>query len=799
MAGNSTVPTTEAQASQNPPSSQSSDPTPSTRLDALTQRIGLSTPLDDLGLDEEERLSLSLSLNGSSLDSDASISLRSSLFDDSSAASSIASKSRGRIFEIERRKHDALVSSLREQIHSLEHEKRILENDFDREQRRFHTELIGLRKTSDQEIQRVKEKLRTLEEEIPQLRKRLQISKADLVEISCSQAMYHELKQVPSEKLTIREHVLVSVFELEAKNRRELANLQEKLSVLDADLEASTREGLKKDAEIRRLEQGKTDVESCMGTEVSRLQLELEKCRARLEERSQEASMFREKSQQYDAIQARCDSLERDRASSIQQASISDAKASAAETEVANLQEKVSLLLQEKDLISTDKVHLEREVDGLRRDVSRLKHLLEREQEKKREAKRSKEKLRDQLQSVQAETRSAFEQKLDKEVEALKENNREQLDHMKSVHEQLANREIKSLRSAKEDAENRAEHLDGKVTELRMECDRLRLELSTKDAKEQALATELRADIQMKSFQLEQVSTTMEEKTKLIHKLELENEMYTKQMEVLKQEFVQLETMLATNQIKHDTQLTLLNDKISAYNAMEIELDTAVLQHASLGHDESNHSRDRLAAIPTAARRRVEQSVALAQKLIETENKLSKERKLRAEYERRCKELEVEIKQAKAAMDSVNHSDDYVMSTILSKEKAVQVLEDERDELKRALQKEKDRAERAKGAQRQLKEDLEKILCERKKLQENVQSLRKEREVPLKLIEPAHKAEVKEEEEDLVLEEVDAPRCDPLNSSVHSSMSTFVMYKTEEDSGDIPLPRWYRRLQQPMP
>ena len=768
------------------------------------ERIGLDTPIDALGLDDEERKSLGLPASSSreqdSMDSDMSISLRSSLFDDSSAASSTASKNRGRMFEMERRKHDSVVAGLREQIRSLEHEKRILEHDFDREQRRFHEELLSLQKSSREEIRKVQAKLDSLQAEVPQLRQRLKISHADMEDLRCSHALYEELKQMPEEKRTIREHLLVQVFELEAQSRRSVAELREKSAALEAKVSEASQQCLKKDAEIRLLEHKRADSESLLGAEVAQLRLELEKSRSSLAERAEEASRFRAKSQQFDAIHARCDALERDRAAAMQQASLAATRSSTAEAESSSLREKLSVLSQEKDLLTTDKTHLEREVDGLRRDLSRLKQALEREQEKKREAKRSKEKLRDQLQSVQAETRSAFEQKLDKEVEALKENNREQLDHMKNVHQQLAEREIKNLRCAKEDAVLRAEHLEDKVGELRRECDQLRLDLSTKDAKDQALATELRADIQMKVFQLEQVSGTLDEKNRLLAKLELENEMIRKQMDVLKQEFVQLETVSATTQVKHETQLSLLQDKISAYNAMELELDTAVLQHAAACIADNVESDNRLASIPTAAKRRVEQSVALAQKLIETENLLAQEKRLREEAEHRCRELKAEIKRVKVGLDSVGRPDDYVMSTILGKEKELEKLENERDRLQKELMAEKEKLESSKAAQKQLKADLDTIISERKKLEEAMQRLAEERHVSFKETGRIPPAETPIEKE-LLLEEVDAPHednADPLNSSVHSAASTFVMYKADGDSAGIPLPKWYRRLQQPM-
>lgn len=321
------------------------------------------------------------------------------------------------------------------------------------------------------------------------------------------------------------------------------------------------------------------------------------------------------------------------------------------------------------------------------------------------------------------------------------------------------------------------EHLRHKMQDIQNVLEDTKLELATKQATFDAQVMEIRSQVKMRIFENENLAGVVEEKTSLFRKSELQVEMLQNQLEILKHDFLALDSSSSKQLVELHTKMITQEEKIAVYESLETELDAAVIQQAQIGSIQFTNNERTL--IPVAAQRRVQHSVMLAQKLLKAERIVESQQVQLREKEAEMMLLRKNMSLAEIRASSAEQPQAFLLQKMKSKDdelalalRKVEMLEEERlglvDKLNEALE-----------SRQALHEDLTKVIASRTQLHTDCQE--------------AH-IEFKESYPDQVVQEVDQPNIH--ETSVFSDASSFFLHQ-ETGNESIPLPKWHRKISPP--
>ncbi|KAJ1462776.1 hypothetical protein M885DRAFT_164671 [Pelagophyceae sp. CCMP2097] len=196
--------------------------------------------------------------------------------------------------------------------------------------------------------------------------------------------------------------------------------------------------------------------------------------------------------------------------------------------------------------------------------------------------------------------------------------------------ERLEDRELRALREARHDASQDA----AREREARLRLDRdlaaARNALADAEARGLAHAAESGADRKIVAYEAARLRAELDEALRRGRRLDDENEMVREQLDVAAHDNDHIRATSAAEQRALAAHLSDARTKLAAYDALELELDTAVLRcadaNASFNRQSGGDSSRALAAGLTRPERRVRQAVQLAQRLLQTEAELHTER-----------------------------------------------------------------------------------------------------------------------------------------------------------------------------
>ena len=169
-----------------------------------------------------------------------------------------------------------------------------------------------------------------------------------------------------------------------------------------------------------------------------------------------------------------------------------------------------------RDLLQLDKAYLQQEVRGLQR-------LLE-EQTRSCEAHRSQclsleakvSQLTDQLLSSQLTARGGFDDRMEKEVQRLRDEHARDMDGLRAAAKDVSDRENRVLREMKASLENECGELRRRNDSLSQLVSESQKELSSQMHEKTSIIGDLRAELKMKAFELTRLGVSFEVQTELV-------------------------------------------------------------------------------------------------------------------------------------------------------------------------------------------------------------------------------------------------------------------------------------------
>lgn len=602
------------------------------------------------------------------------------------------------------------LQNLEQEVARLAHEKELLAVDLARERKRYNEDVTALRRRNRSDFGEVRSKQAELEAEIPVLRSRLAHTKDQLRNVEISAALFEELDRMPEHELSVREFVAVQTHRLLKRERTEAERARREVETLRASLTREVEDATRKLMEASHRAKAAEDREALQRVELERVEESLAAAVRRATGAEERARELHQKGEAHDSLLARVEAAERERAAASHRAEVLETSQAALTRDRETATSRALELERRVEVLEVDKAYLQREAESAAARAGRLEQELNQVREQRRELLEASQRQLEEVAREKTAARQSYEDRLTSELRKLRDESAGEVARVRELQEQVHAREVASLREARAAAVDRARAADGELSDLRSAHELLRSELERVRTDRDAALAESRGQVRLKEFELERSGIVADEQAQALLQARHDAQRHEKRFEVLREEYSKLEQLLARERVEHEAVLAVEREKVQAYEDLELELDQAVLQG---GGGEAGAAGAMGPLLPASARRRVKQSVALAQRLVRAQNEC---RSAKARVDEQAAELErcrEQLRAANATMDNVGQPQSYFLGKTRQLGDKVAELQARADELKIELTRANRTSEHLRAENAKLREELRAVLTNR--------------------------------------------------------------------------------------
>lgn len=468
-----------------------------------------------------------------------------------------------------------------------------------------------------------------------------------------------------------------------------------------------------------------------MHSELQHLEALNKKLNEDLTRRTVQMNELTAKGEMYDAVRLKAERLEEEY-QQLQQKDLLNCITNKSLLEERESQSsKLFNLEKSQDLLRMDKMYLTKEVERITECYRNSEKDKERLEVKQVELKRAKEELVEKLVRVREEHQHSYEEKLNAELNRLQTRTASDLESIRSNQRDAYEREIAGLKESRDQVRAELEKLRTAVDGTQEDYHALQEEHRRLQSQLETERTDTRNALKLKSFEYERLSLTYEESMSDFRKLKIDHEVQAKKQTVLKQEFYTLQGDSQKRILELEASEKNLNEKLSMYQQLEYELDMAILNaggvdevqdKAALGSGQIrgiHHMLESLGSnVPTANKRRIKQSILLAQQLVEKQKQIEVMSKEVRDYKDRNAELDTELTSAKNSLNFVAQPHNYLIQSLQAKEAELLEATKKTNALTRALAEREEELKRAITLKTQMEADLHRLLAGKSQLDE---------------------------------------------------------------------------------
>eukprot|EP01035_Chromulina_nebulosa_P020538 gene20538-26638_t len=285
-----------------------------------------------------------------------------------------------------------------------------------------------------------------------------------------------------------------------------------------------------------------------------------------------------------------------------------------------SLSSTVSECQQLSNLLEKDKAYLTVEIDRLKSQLTDSNMQLSSYQSKCNDLENKLSALSNQLLSLQLSAGNTVNERVETEVNKIREESRRELVAMKQLSRSVNETQIRTLQDNLSSALSDKDKLDVKLRELSSVLEEVQSERSQERIANANESAELRADIKLKSFECSELKLKLTEWISLNKQYQLENDMNREELLVHKQAITRIEAESQQKEFTLRSELEAVKRKVQIYEVLEHEIDEAV-HNAGLSKDAKRPEDlvNSLRHLATDPERRVRQAVFLAQRVIQLE------------------------------------------------------------------------------------------------------------------------------------------------------------------------------------
>ncbi|ETK91998.1 hypothetical protein, variant [Phytophthora nicotianae] len=525
--------------------------------------------------------------------------------------------------------YEIQVGKIRTQLVLSVQAQKELEKTLQQERAAWQEKEAEMEQKSDEELDRLEKALKQAHADLQATQTRLRMEKTHFATLQISDALAEQLSRQDEEDLSIREYIQLSIHSKVRKLESELERCRQEVETLQKISSADKAAAAGASDEI-------VQVQRIAEAKERRLQHELELSEATRQELENQIKALvdqvdgmKEEQRRNEEIYSdqrglkkESDRLKRDL--QVLQSEHDDLKARFDEVSAtsSDSHQKIALLTADKAFLQDSKTQLEDQVANMRVSHQEMQGKINSLQEKHDDN-------LSQSAQLQNETRLHFEKKLDDEMAKFMELSKREIERIRNDGQVVYERENRLLKEARDDALKHVEVLQVRLDSVQSALDEKVLEATRMESTHTTALATARNELKMRHFEISQLKLTLEEKARDARNARLEIEMLTQKVEALKEEFARLETTSTTRITQLEAALEVERNKLKEYELLEIDLDGAVIQTGEIAVGDKGNQADgsvkvqevmtTFGAIPTTTKRRFQQSVLLAQKVVKSQ------------------------------------------------------------------------------------------------------------------------------------------------------------------------------------
>ncbi|KAG6949844.1 hypothetical protein JG688_00014464 [Phytophthora aleatoria] len=615
--------------------------------------------------------------------------------------------------------YEIQVGKIRGQLALSVQAQRELEKTLQQERAAWQEKEADMEHRSSEERGRLEKELKQAQADLQAAQTRLRMEKTHFASLQISDALAEQLSRQNEEDLSIRECIQLSIHSKVRKLETELERCRQEVETLQksSSVDKAAAAGASDEiAQVQRIAEAKE----------RRLQHELELSEATRQELENQIKALvdqvdgmkeeqRRNEEIYSdqrGVQKESERLKRDL--QVLQRAHDDLKSRFDEVSAgsSDLHQKIALLTADKTFLQDAKAQLEEQVAKMRVSQQEMQEKVNSLQEK------NDGNLSQNVQ-LQNETRLHFEKKFDDEMAKFMELSKREIERIRNDGQVVYERENRLLKEARDDALKHAEVLQARLDSV-LEATRMESTHTT------ALAA-ARNELKMRHFEISQLKLTLEEKARDARNARLEVDMLTQKVEAHKEEFTRLETTSTTRITHLEAALDVERNKLKEYELLEIDLDGAVVQTGEIAAGGEGNQADGSApsslklqevmttfgAIPTTTKRRFQQSVLLAQKVVKSQREAIALKQKLNEVTSDRSGLQQQIAELKAKLANFHQPQSYLIDKLTRREQELQGAMRRYEEAQEQLQQLRAQYQQTQDANASLQHQLQQLLSRR--------------------------------------------------------------------------------------
>ncbi|CEM33694.1 unnamed protein product [Vitrella brassicaformis CCMP3155] len=413
----------------------------------------------------------------------------------------------------------------------------------------------------------------------------LSVLRDQLRDLSLSEDLYFELRGRGEDELSLREWVLVRVYETVRGYKERVASQSRELEMLRENT-ALAQDRL--DQCKRQLTHAQVSLEGVKEDSSRQIEELSHRCAALADEcrhKKEALEETRDKMLRYDDNQRRLVQLEAE-ATDLRQTVTKQAAAMEALSREKELYVgRAANLEAQNHSLKTDKIHLTAQVTSLEDAVSRKKDQLEVAEDQLQQLRGREQELVFKLDTLKTSHAQEMRERVECEISKARASADAHLEEVRRQWDSIHDRETKLLIEQRDSAERRVEEYRRGKDDADAAYKVLSEENRTQQLKLQQEIVDLRAQLKVKSFELDRLGVAHEETLRLLQKSQMDADLNKQKVDLLRQENLKTEKSLREDNMQEKAELALLRERIRHYEDAE-DLWDAPLQLPPAPHNQ---------------------------------------------------------------------------------------------------------------------------------------------------------------------------------------------------------------------
>ncbi|XP_074155346.1 progesterone-induced-blocking factor 1 isoform X5 [Sminthopsis crassicaudata] len=602
-----------------------------------------------------------------------------------------------------------MIEELEEKLNDTLHQKQLLALKLDNQLTFQKKDARKYQELMKQEMETVLLRQKQLEETNHQLIEKAGDIRRSLRDLELTEDNYMKLKSLPEDQLSIPEYVSIRFYEVVNSLRKEVNELQVKKNDLSEELTDYK-------SQLKRLLETYEDERR----NHSELQVRCQRLALELADTKQLIQQGDYRQENYDKVKSDRDAFEQELSDFRRKYEILEASYKAQTKERNDLSKEVATLQQSLTLLQKDKEYLNRQNMELNIRCAHEEDRLERLQVQLEEAKKSREEMYEKYVTSRDLYKTEYENKLRDELEQIKLKTNQEIEHLRSTSKEMYERENRNLREARDNALAEKERAFMAEKDALEKHEQLLEQYRELQLSSESKVAEFLHQSKLKSFESERAQLLQEETARNLTQCQLECDKYQKKMEVLTKEFYGLQASSEKRISELQAQNADHQAKLENYEKLEKELDEIIIQTAEIENEEEAErvlfSYGYGANVPTTAKRRLQQSVHLARRLLQLEKQNSLFVKDLEHQKEHITQISQELERANSLLDQTQQPYRYLIESVRQRDSKI----NEQNERISQLEMDVSNLHKEKAALVQIKNqmaaDLEQLLSHREEL-----------------------------------------------------------------------------------